>query len=71
LKPEDNRITTEWRRLGIGATNASDSQALNQLLNEYCRKKRCLECRNGQKLISLGMTPVHDHNTLLDRDSGR
>jgi len=71
LKPEDNRITTEWKRLGVDAANASDSQALNQLLNEYCRKKRCLECRNGQKLISMGTTPVHDHNTLLERDSGK
>lgn len=71
LKPEDNRITSEWKRLGVDAANASDSQALNQLLNEYCRKKRCLECRNGQKLISMGMTPAPDHNTLLERDSCR
>jgi len=67
LKPEANRITAEWKRIGIDAANASDSQALNQLLNEYCRKKRCLECRNGQKLISMGMIPAPEHNTLLEQ----
>ena len=70
LKPEVNKITTEWRRIGIEASSASDSQALNHLLNEYCRKRRCLDCRTGQKLISLGMVPVNASDTLLERSAG-
>jgi len=64
--PEKNRITAEWKKIGIEAGLASESQALNHLLNEYCRRRRCLECRIGQKLISQGLTPSSTHNTLLE-----
>lgn len=68
LKPEINRITAEWKNAGIEAGTAFDTQALTQLLNEYCRRKRCLECRIGQKLISMGMAPVEERYTLMDQD---
>lgn len=51
LKPERNAIIKNWQRLGINAENAYDSQALIQLKNEYCSRKRCLECRIGNQLI--------------------
>lgn len=66
--PEKNRITAEWKRIGIDAVSASDSQALNQLLNEYCRRKKCLECRIGQRLIGQGFQPAGAQNTLLESE---
>jgi Protein of unknown function (DUF2851) len=54
LKPEENSITADWVRAGIEAGSASDSQGLIQLRNEYCNKRRCLDCRIGARLISIG-----------------
>lgn len=53
---EVNVITNEWETAGIQVESAFYSQALLQLRNEYCRKRRCLECRIGSKLISTGCT---------------
>ncbi|MBE0676754.1 MAG: DUF2851 family protein [Bacteroidales bacterium] len=69
IRAESNRITREWSSIGVSAASASDSQALNHLLNEYCRKRRCLECRAGQKLISRGFIPGEEHRTLLEQES--
>jgi len=66
LKPEANRITGEWLNIGIEARSALESQALNNLLNGYCRHRRCLECRIGQKLISMGKEPEEHFNTVLE-----
>ncbi|MCU0474105.1 MAG: DUF2851 family protein [Bacteroidales bacterium] len=54
INPEGNSIISEWRSSGIEADSAFISQALIQLRNHYCKKRRCLECRIGGKLISLG-----------------
>ena len=54
MPAEDNSIIEEWREAGIEAESAFYSQALIQLRNEYCKKRRCLECRLGSKLVSLG-----------------
>jgi hypothetical protein len=70
IKPESNRITREWDAIGVKACSASDSQALNHLINEYCRRRRCLECRVGQKLISSGIHPDEAHKTLLEQSPG-
>ena len=51
LPPEDNSIIIKWRKLGIKAENAFDSQALLQLKNVYCNQKKCLNCQIGNKLI--------------------
>ncbi|MDP4208734.1 MAG: DUF2851 family protein [Bacteroidota bacterium] len=51
LDAETNSVITGWAELGVNASNAFDSQALLQLKNEYCEKKRCLECAIGSKLI--------------------
>jgi hypothetical protein len=55
LPPEENSILDEWREAGIEAESSFYSQALIQLRNEYCKKRRCLECRLGSKLVSLGI----------------
>ncbi|HLG35016.1 MAG TPA: DUF2851 family protein [Bacteroidia bacterium] len=52
LSPEKNSIITKWESLGIEADNSFRSQALLELFNEYCTKKKCLTCGIGNKLIS-------------------
>jgi hypothetical protein len=54
IRPEENSIIEEWKTAGITAGSARETQALLQLRNEYCRKRRCLECRIGSWLISKG-----------------
>ena len=51
ISAEKNSITNAFAGLGIGYTNAFDSQALIQLKNEFCNKKRCLECAIGNRLL--------------------
>ncbi len=51
LSPEKNSIITGFSSIKIKTKNAFDSQALLQLKNEYCTKKRCLECAVGNKLL--------------------
>ncbi len=47
MKPEKNNITKKWISSGLEIKNAYFSQSLIQLYNEYCLKKRCLDCRIG------------------------
>ncbi len=51
LKPENNKTIREWQNQGMVVTDAAQSQALLQLFNQYCEKKRCLECAVGNRLI--------------------
>ena len=48
---ENNHITKGFQQLRIKNNTAFDSQALLELKNEYCHKKRCLECRVGNALL--------------------
>ena len=48
---ENNSITKGFRQLDIGSKNAFDSQALIELKNEYCKKKRCLDCAVGNSIL--------------------
>ncbi len=49
---EKNSITHLFKNTGIEILSAADSQALIQLKNEYCDKKKCIFCRIGHKLLS-------------------
>ncbi|UEG49311.1 DUF2851 family protein [Ferruginibacter lapsinanis] len=51
IPAEKNAITNGYMKLGIANKSAADSQALIQLKNEYCSKKRCLDCAIGNKLL--------------------
>ena len=51
IKAEKNAITTGFTSLQVINKTAFDSQSLIQLKNEYCNKKRCLDCSVGNKLI--------------------
>jgi len=49
--PESNSITKRFQELKIENKTAFDSQALIELKNEYCNKKRCLECSIGNAIL--------------------
>ncbi len=51
VSPETNSITKGFRKLQIENKSAYDSQALIELKNEYCDKKRCLDCSIGNFLL--------------------
>lgn len=48
---ENNRIIKLWRELQISVSNAFESQAYIELFNNYCKKKRCLDCKIGTALL--------------------
>ena len=51
LPSEKNAIIDKFNSFQIKSDNAFQSQALLQLKNEYCNKKRCLECAIGIELL--------------------
>lgn len=51
IASEKNLITRGFEQLNIENKNAWDSQALIELKNEYCNKKRCLECSVGNSIL--------------------
>jgi hypothetical protein len=51
MSAEKNLITDGFKQLKIENKNARDSQALIELKNEYCIKKRCLECSVGNAIF--------------------
>jgi hypothetical protein len=48
---ENNSITKNFQRLEVENKTAFDSQALLELKNEYCNKKRCLDCAIGNTIL--------------------
>ena len=44
LPAENNRYTRRWVQEGLFLQNAKDSQAVIQIVTEYCQKERCNEC---------------------------
>jgi len=51
LPAENNNIVRRWRAAGIVPQHAADTQALIQCYDEYCRRKRCLDCQLAFRLI--------------------
>ncbi|MFV0506357.1 MAG: DUF2851 family protein [Bacteroidales bacterium] len=51
LPSEKNTIIEEWGRHGIKSKSAFDSQALIQLMNRYCKNRKCLQCQIGSKVL--------------------
>ena len=51
IASEKNLITRGFEQLNIENKNAWDSQALIELKNEYCNRKRCLECSVGNSIL--------------------
>jgi hypothetical protein len=51
IPAEKNIILRQWQSVGCRVKTAFDSQALIELFNSYCQKRRCLECAIGSALI--------------------
>ena len=51
VSSEKNSIITKFKDLKLEANNAMESQALLELKNNYCTKKRCLQCAIGNYLV--------------------
>ncbi|MGL4364589.1 MAG: DUF2851 family protein [Bacteroidales bacterium] len=49
---EKNTITRGWKSMGVNPCNMFESQALIELKQEYCDKKRCLHCTIGMQALS-------------------
>ncbi len=51
LKPERNRIISDWASAGVICESAADTQALIQLTRNYCDLGKCIHCRFGYEYI--------------------
>jgi len=51
IKPEKNKIINDWEKIGVMPKNATESQAIIELNNEYCLKSKCLQCKFGFEFI--------------------
>ena len=65
LPHEDNSIINGFELLGIPNQNAADSQALFHLRNQFCIKKRCLECGIGNEIFRKENNVVSTSNCTL------
>lgn len=51
INAEKNSVINKFKSIGVLSKSAYDSQALLELKNNYCAKKRCLHCAIGVKLL--------------------
>lgn len=51
IEAEDNKIVRYWKPLGFVPDSASQSQALIQLYNDYCKPRKCLSCPLGYRYM--------------------
>lgn len=49
--PEDNNILRSWAAIGLTNRSAFDSQALIELHNSFCARRRCIDCNIGASLL--------------------
>jgi len=60
LPPEDNTVTRQWKRNGLTAGNAFESQALLELKKNYCNGRQCLRCGIGTDILRGGPAGVEE-----------
>jgi hypothetical protein len=51
IPPEENAIIKQWSLLDIKCKSSFDSQALLELHNNFCLRRKCLECNIGSSLV--------------------
>ena len=51
VKSEQNHIIQAWKKSGINAKSAFDSQALIHLKQNYCNELKCLSCTIGHEIM--------------------
>ena len=66
INAEENSIITDWEKAGVSAGSAFDSQGLLHLRNNYCKKRRCLDCRIGTRLIISGSSFKRPEELMLE-----
>lgn len=54
VEAENNFVSKNFASFGVAPQNAMQSQALIHLYENYCKSRRCLECRIGNVLIREG-----------------
>ena len=54
LEGEENKYTRVWKKMGMSVDNARDSQAVVQLMTQYCGRRDCLRCQLGYQYIKQG-----------------
>jgi hypothetical protein len=60
MPAESNRIIRIFSDLGKKPANASETQALLTLKQDYCDAKRCLSCAVGNHLLRQTINPAID-----------
>ena len=48
---EKNSVISKFSKMKVLSKNALESQSLLELKNNYCTKKRCLDCAIGNHLL--------------------
>jgi hypothetical protein len=56
LPAETNKITKQWAAVGFKPRTAFDSQGLIELYNNFCMKRRCLDCNVGAYLVNKSLS---------------
>ncbi|MDR1342886.1 MAG: DUF2851 family protein [Prevotellaceae bacterium] len=51
IAPEQNAQVEGWQSMGVKPQNMFESQALLQLKQAYCDRKRCLQCTIGKQIL--------------------
>jgi hypothetical protein len=51
IASEDNTIIKQWNDMGMESRSSGDSQGLIELYNNFCMKRRCLECSIGFSIL--------------------
>ncbi|WP_299045671.1 DUF2851 family protein [uncultured Polaribacter sp.] len=51
MTPEKNSIISKFEDMQVLSKSAYDSQTLLELKNNYCTKKRCLQCAIGMEIL--------------------
>jgi hypothetical protein len=51
IPSEENTIIRNWSGLGLKSKSSFDSQALLELNNNFCLKRRCLDCNIGFSIL--------------------
>ncbi len=61
---ENNAVIRDWLSFNVPISTAYESQALLQLYNDYCSRKKCLNCNIGLKVLKRAK-----HDTICEESS--
>lgn len=52
LPSEENQIIRKWKEIQINPRNAFESQALLEIYQQFCSRKRCIDCKIGINFLN-------------------